>query len=322
MEGTVVFPDRSNDTKRRVLVIGAAGLDIVGRPIGMPEPGTSTPAKVRPSFGGVAHNIAVNLAHLGQPVSLMTLVGKDVFGQQLLAEITEAGVDVSACLETDEYNTASYLAVLTESGKLHFALDDMRILSRLESECLRQQFELFKQSSLVFVDANLSPASLRTVFHLARRARVPVCADATSKSLAKRLQPFISRLTLLTANMEEAAVLCEKPMAVEDRQEGISAARHLINQGAQIALVTMAEFGVCYATSETSGHIPAIHTSIQDPTGAGDAQTATLIFGLMNDIPLDDAIRLGVSAASLTLRNPGTVYPELSLERLYDELVI
>ncbi len=66
MEGTVVFPDRSNDTKRRVLVIGAAGLDIVGRPIGMPEPGTSTPAKVRPSFGGVAHNIAVNLAHLGQ----------------------------------------------------------------------------------------------------------------------------------------------------------------------------------------------------------------------------------------------------------------
>ena len=36
----------------------------------------------------------------------------------------------------------------------------------------------------------------------------------------------------------------------------------------------------------------------------------------------DEAVRLGTSAASLTLRYPGTVVPELSLEKLYDELVI
>ena len=57
-------------------------------------------------------------------------------------------------------------------------------------------------------------------------------------------------------------------------------------------------------------------------TGAGDAMTAALLFGLLNDIELDDAIRLGVSAASLTLRHPGSVYPELSLEGLYDQLLV
>jgi pseudouridine kinase len=36
---------------------------------------------------------------------------------------------------------------------------------------------------------------------------------------------------------------------------------------------------------------------------------------------VDEAVRLGTSAASLTLRWPGTVLPELSLEKLYDELV-
>lgn len=318
----MTFPDQFDETRRRVLVIGAAGLDIVGRPISMPDPGTSSPAEVRPSFGGVAHNVAVNLAHLGQPVSLLTVVGKDSFGQQLLAEITAAGVDISACTETDEYSTASYLAVLTENGLLHFALDDMHILSTLTPEYLREQLDLFKESGLVFVDANLSPAALRTVLQLARRARVPVCADATSKTLARRLLPFISRLMLVTANMEEAAILCGNQFAVKDRQSAQRASRCLINQGAEIALVTMAQFGVCYATSETSGHIPAIRTNILDPTGAGDALTATLIFSLMNQIPLDDAIRLGVSAASLTLRNPGTVYSGLTLERLYDELVI
>ena len=50
--------------------------------------------------------------------------------------------------------------------------------------------------------------------------------------------------------------------------------------------------------------------------------TAAVIFGLLNDIPLDDAVRLGISAASLTLRHRGTVSSELSLEKLYDQLVI
>ena len=50
--------------------------------------------------------------------------------------------------------------------------------------------------------------------------------------------------------------------------------------------------------------------------------TAALMFGLLNDIDLDEAIRLGVSAASLTLRHEGSVTPQLSLESLYEQLLI
>ncbi|MCK5428394.1 MAG: hypothetical protein KAI94_02930, partial [Anaerolineales bacterium] len=56
--------------------------------------------------------------------------------------------------------------------------------------------------------------------------------------------------------------------------------------------------------------------------GAGDALSATVIFALLNDRPIDDAVRLAVSAASLTLRIKGTVVPDLSVEKLYDQLVI
>jgi len=107
-----------------------------------------------------------------------------------------------------------------------------------------------------------------------------------------------------------------------DQSQAIDAAKYLVSRGVVLSIITLAEFGVVYATSETSGSIPAIHTEIEDPTGAGDALTAAVIFALLNDIPLDDAIRLGVSAASLTLRHRGAVTPELSLEKLYDQLVI
>jgi pseudouridine kinase len=77
---------------------------------------------------------------------------------------------------------------------------------------------------------------------------------------------------------------------------------------------------VVYATAETSGHIPAVETEVVDPTGAGDAMTAAVIFALLNDIPIDEGIRLGASAAALTLRHRGSVVPGLSLELLYDQL--
>ena len=91
-------------------------------------------------------------------------------------------------------------------------------------------------------------------------------------------------------------------------------------EGVDIALVTMDEFGVGYATAETSGHVPEVQTEVLDPTGAGDAQTAAVQFGLLNGIPLDESVRLGISAAALTRRTPGSVVPNLSLEMLYDEL--
>ena len=55
-----------------------------------------------------------------------------------------------------------------------------------------------------------------------------------------------------------------------------------------------------YGSEETTGHIPAITGAIVDPTGASDAMTAAIIFGLLEDIPLDESVRLGVNAATLT----------------------
>ncbi len=308
--------------ERPVLVIGAAGMDTVGMLEEDPHLRTSNPARVRLSFGGVARNIAENLARLGQPVQLLTAVGTDRQGRQLLYHTGDCGVDVSACLLVDDAATASYLAIYDVDGGLHMALEDMRVLKTLTPAVFKEREELFHKCGLVVVDANLTPAALRTVFSLARRAGVPVCADTASKNLAARITPFLPRLFLLTANSAEASVLAPTEAPVSGPQTALKTARWLVGQGVRTAVIPIASAGVCYATSETSGRVPAIHTRVVDPTGAGDALTAAVIFGLLNDITIDEAVRLGVSAASLVLRHPGAVLPELSLEKLYDQLVI
>jgi pseudouridine kinase len=114
--------------------------------------------------------------------------------------------------------------------------------------------------------------------------------------------------------------LCGQQEGINSRREAIEAAKCLVSRGVEIAIITMAEAGVCYATSETSGFVPPVKTHIIDPTGAGDALTAAVLFGIINQMPVDDAVKLGVAAASLTLTYRGAVVPDLSLEKIYDQL--
>jgi pseudouridine kinase len=304
-----------------LLVIGAASIDTKGRAAKAVQAGTSTPGAIRVSVGGVGRNIAENLARLGERVVLLSAVGDDGSGRRILQQAGECGLDVSHVLVDAEHRTAAYLAVRDEDGHPLMAVDDMGINRELiTGEFLYRRRALFRDARMVVMDANLSPGSLRTIFRLADRYDLPVCADPTTATLAPRLCPHLAGLTLVTPNAPEAEVLCGMP--VTGRESALAAAQKLVGMGVQIAIVTLGATGLVYATSQESGHVPAIEVEIVDLTGAGDALTAAVVFGLLNDFPVDEAVRLGTSAAALTLHSRETVCTNLSLERLYDQLVI
>jgi pseudouridine kinase len=305
-----------------VLVIGAAGLDIVGRPKDTLILGTSNPSVIRDSFGGVARNVSENLARLGQATILISAVGQDGTGSLLLEQAQAAGIDINHVLRVHNQSTGTYFAVLDPRNRLQIAFDDMAIMSALSPAYIESKSELFEKASLVFMDANLSKQTIRKVFSLARKSNIPVVADPTSTKLADKILPYLPRLKMVTPNVDEAEILCGFKIDRTDQGDAIEATKCLVSKGVEIAILAVANIGVCYATFETSGYIPAITTAIVDPTGGGDALTSAVLFALLNDIPIDDAIRLGVSASSLTLRYSGTVLTDLSLQKLYDHLVV
>ena len=123
--------DFSLNPEAPVLVIGSACIDIVGVLKGELQAGTSNPAQIRTSYGGVGRNVAENLSRLGQPVNLLTVVGEDQNGDLLLKTIAEAGVDVEAVRRTSQHPTGTYLGVVNREGELQTALDDLRIMPYL-----------------------------------------------------------------------------------------------------------------------------------------------------------------------------------------------
>ncbi|MCL4803607.1 MAG: carbohydrate kinase family protein [Anaerolineae bacterium] len=305
-----------------VLVIGATLLDTKGKPVAGLEPGTSNPAVIRSSRGGTARNVAENLARLGAEAVLISAVGDDPTGRQLLIQTAEAGVNLDYVQMLPDRVTGSYIALLEADGLLSVALDDVRVMEAITPDFLNRNRSLFRDASMVMFDGSLTEPAMKTAVRLAREYRVPLCADPASARLAYKLRPYLGDLTLVVPNQVEEAELCGVDFPGYDPTDSLTLARRLLAMGIEMVVVTLSDFGLDYATADEIGYIPPSHTKIVDSTGTGDAVTAAIMFGLLNNLSAIEAIRLGAAAAAVTLQTAETVVPDLSLDMLYEHLIV
>jgi pseudouridine kinase len=301
-----------------VLVIGAAGLDIKGRTYVPLQTATSNPGQIRNSFGGVGRNLAENLARLEVETVLLTAVGDDASGDLIMAQCSAAGVNMRHTLQVEAARTGTYMTILDEHGDLALAVSDYDIMQQISSDYVESRRHLFEAAQLVVIDLNLAPVTIDTITALCQLYAVPLCVEPTSVAHTAKIQHMLKSVYLMTPNVAEAQVLVQSTVA--DAEQGILVARDIVRQGVETVAVTLGALGVAYANAESSGHIDVPIMQVTDATGAGDALSAGLIFGIVHDMALDEAIRLGIAAARLTLQSSETVLPTLSPDLIYEHL--
>lgn len=304
-----------------ILVVGASLLDVKGKPTAGLEPGTSNPARIRSTRGGTARNVAENLARLGGDVVLVSAVGDDAAGQSVMADTAAAGVDISHVRIIQGASTGGYMALLEADGQLSVALDDTTVMETISPLYLEENRRLFEQAVMVMVDGGVTPMALKKVIDLALEYDLPICADPSSSRLAHKIVPYLSHFKLVVPNEVEAAEICGIEYLGYDPDTSLDMARQLNERGVDHAVITLSDFGLVYSTGEESGYLPAKYSEMADSTGTGDAVSAAIIFGMLNDLDTIECMRLGASAASLTLQTNETVVPDLSLDMLYDHLL-
>ena len=121
----------------RALCIGGAKVDQVLRLRSPLVPEASNRVRASSCAGGVARNVAQNLAALGLGVDLLTAVGTDPASEALLSETRAVGVGTSRVLRREGMAAGSYTAILTPEGDLAAGFADSAgtgTLSRLEYE--------------------------------------------------------------------------------------------------------------------------------------------------------------------------------------------
>lgn len=296
---------------RSVACIGGANLDRKLRSLQAPRMGTSNPAHQHESFGGVARNIAENLARLGAPVSLVTAVGDDMAGKALLAHAEAAGIDTRGSLLLAHRSSGTYTAVLDQQGDMLLALADMALYDELTPGVLARARPQRSCAALAVADLNLPPDTLRTLLGEAARGGVPLVFVAVSQPKMERLPADLTGLRLLILNQGELEARVGKAIATDAE---LAAACALVQaQGARDVIVTRGARGVACTAPQGLIHLDAIGADIVDVTGAGDAFAAAVCWTLYkgsDDLGL--ACRRGLRLSAMTLACAETVCPALA----------
>ena len=297
--------------KNYVVAIGAANMDINCSTNHVLVAGDSTPGLVRYAAGGVARNVAENLARLGHAVVFLSAVGDDAGGSALLEHTQRAGVDTSNCWTVAGAATSSYMSLHGADGDMAFAINDMAILDQITPALLAGQSQKLLHASALLVDCNLSEAALEWLFTYAHDT--PVFVDPVSAFKCPRLAPWLHRVHTLKANRLEAQTLWGQ--AVDSDADVEQAARWLHAQGVQRVVLSLGERGVYWSAHDgASGWQEAIPVAVVNATGAGDALLAGLMHGYLQGLPLQQGVAFAVGCAALTLTATQANHPDLSVE--------
>ncbi len=310
-----------------VVVVGGANMDIKARSAGAAVLHTSNPGAAVTTPGGVGRNIAENLARLGSPTHLVAPVGRDGFGDQLLAATRSAGVVLDHVVLSDR-PTGTYLAVLDSDGELLVAVANMGITDTLTAGDLSPSRELVGHADLLVLDGNLPQPVLAWLLDLAAAAGVPVVLDPVSVAKARPLRETLSAarpVLALTPNLDELSSIVGEEVA--QTRAGVARAARLVHDlGVRHVWVRRGTRGSLLSSrgaherAATVATLPAPHVDAVDVTGAGDAMTAAFVHALLRgDSPLE-AARFGQMAAALTVASPETVRPDLTANLVDTEL--
>lgn len=280
-----------------VVAMGGANLDILAQPTGIVTAKDSNLGTISTSFGGVARNIAENLARLTLDCHLMSAVGQDANGQALLQHTEQVGVHIHAALQVADARTGMYVSFNDAQGDLNLAVNDMAVLEHLTAAYLKEQQTLIAQAALIVADTNLSEACLTGLF--AQTHQIPVFIDPVSVPKSAKIRPYLNKIHTLKPNRLEAEHL--SGLSLADEANAPTVARWFLEQGVQQIVLSLGERGLYCASQQEQDWVKPLPVSVCNTSGAGDALMSGLVYGYLHGYSLLKSARFAQACAALTV---------------------
>ena len=282
-----------------ILCIGSVLWDVIGRTASHMTLGSDVPGRITREPGGVAMNIAMTLRRFGLRPALLTVIGRDEEGRQLLQRIRRLGLIDEHIYLSDDLPTDLYMAIEGANG-LTAAIADAHSLEAAGAKILRALTEGPLGSperpygGIVAIDGNLTEDLLAEIAQSPSFAAADLRLAPASPGKAERLLPLLDHPgATLYVNLEEAGLLLNARCP-----DSATAAQALHERGARRVLVT---HGAC-AVSDASAS--GVHTAyppgvlVTRVTGAGDTFLAAHIVAEMRGDTPAAALDFALQAAA------------------------
>ncbi len=288
---------------QRIAVIGSNMVDLVTTVDRMPRLGETLAA---PAFaigpGGKGANQAAAAAKLGADVLMVSRVGDDLFGADVLRNFSTLGIDARhvravpgtsngvAPIFVDANGDNSILIVKGANDHLLPADIDEAAPDLLGCDLILLQLEI----------------PLDTVYHAidwAHAHNKPVLlnpAPATANLSLDR----IATVDFFMPNQTELSILTGMP--ADTPTEAAAAAHHLLARGMGRIVVTLGAEGALLVTPTETWHVPSVRVRVRDTSGAGDAFIGAFAAHYVRHKDMHAALSQASLYAAHSVTRPGT----------------
>jgi sugar/nucleoside kinase (ribokinase family) len=288
--------------------------------------------------GGSAYNILKDLALLGAqfPLEAVGLVGDDADGRAIMQDCAAHRIEASQLRVTRDAAT-SYTDVMTVRGSGRRTFFHQRganaLLGPAHFDFSRTRAKICHVGYLLLLDGLDAlgadgETGAKKVLRAARAAGLRTSADCVSDQSGRfvaTVTPSLPHIDYFFANDYEAARLTGVTLdgnAARDPATMGAAAKKLRASGVGAWAFVHSVHGVVAASADQQLWQPAVLVppgDIKGAAGAGDALAAGILFGLHEDWPVAECLRLGVCAAAASLYDAtcsGSVRPADECRRL------
>ncbi len=241
-------------------------------------------------IGGAPANFAYHVNASGVPATVVSCVGKDDLGEEIVNSIVDWKMDPRFVLELSHYPTGTVEVSLDKKGSPEYVIneevawdhlawnDEIAILAgSIRAVCfgtLGQRAPASRSFIQQFL-LNTSPSCLR-VFDVNLRQSY-YDADVIRESL--------ELANVLKLNHEEAPVIARQLGFSSPPDKALSEIRKWFDL--DLIALTKGGEGSSLLTKERVSEHPGLPTKVVDTVGAGDAFTASLVVGLLRGDNLD-----------------------------------
>lgn len=290
-----------------ILIIGAAIVDVLARPVGADvfKTGSLPVDEICMSTGGDALNEATVLARLGKRVRLATVIGKDMAGRMLAKHCAAEGITLEEGCFCDDMDTGINIVLVEGSGERSFLTNPHGSLRRLSLSHIKMPFSPGTKIlcfASIFVSPEIDTDGLCQIFKTAKEQGITVCADMTkckNKETAEDLAPALAYVDYLFANADEAALIT----GVQDPEESAAC---LVRAGAANVIVKCGGDGCVVRSTEDNFAVPA-EPGVRciDTTGAGDSFAAGFLSALSEGRTLKECAEYANRCGALAVASVG-----------------
>lgn len=285
----------------KLVVLGSVNADHVLQVPSFPRPGETLHGRnyqVIP--GGKGANQAVAAARLNADIGFIACVGDDSFGINIRESFKLDGMNIRGVKMQPNCPTGIAMIQVSDSGENSICIS-AEANAKLTAEAIAPDLQHIRDAKYLLMQLETPLDGIVKAAQVAKEARTNVILNpAPARELPDAL---LSCVDVITPNETEAEVLTG--ITVTDDASAQLAADALHLKGIEIVMITLGAKGVWLSQNGRGTLIPGFRVQATDTTAAGDTFNGALVTGLLEEMPLESAIKFAHAAAAISVTRFG-----------------